>query len=209
MKLERPLDSNEIRVLGCLLEKQQITPDVYPLTLNALRAAANQSTNRDPVMSLDDDAIEEALSHLQEIGLVWKVIGGRAIRWDHNLDGRWLLTPESKALVTLLLLRGPQTPGELRARSERMARFESVSAVESLLSDLSGGDEPLARELPRKPGQKEGRWAIVVGDLGTTSESGALPPDRASLGERLSRVEAELESLRTELQELRQRLGDR
>ncbi|MBW3670590.1 MAG: YceH family protein, partial [Acidobacteria bacterium] len=133
MKIERPLDEIEIRVLGSLLEKQQSTPDYYPLSLSSLRSACNQSTSREPVMDLDDSRIKSAVDRLQELGLVWRVHGSRADKYEHNVDRKWEVSPEMKAILTLLMLRGPQTPGELRSRSDRLHPFPSVSEVEAVL----------------------------------------------------------------------------
>src|SRR5207249_12110414 len=122
---DRPLDPTEIRILGSLMEKQLATPEYYPLTINALVAACNQKSNREPVMELAESDVQRALDRLQDEKLVWKVMGGRAVRYDHNLDTQWQLDRRSKALLTLLFLRGPQTPGELRGRSDRLHEFES------------------------------------------------------------------------------------
>src|SRR5476651_1158286 len=119
----RPLDPAEIRILGSLLEKQLNTPEYYPLTLNALVAACNQKSNRDPVMELGDGEVESALMRLQDEKLVWRVLGGRSVRFDHNLPSMWHIDPADRALLTLLFLRGPQTPGELRGRSDRLYAF--------------------------------------------------------------------------------------
>src|ERR1041385_6979460 len=129
-RLPRELDPVEIRVLGALMEKQLSTPEYYPLTLNALVAATNQKSNRDPVMELSEEEIERALNRLQDEKLVWRVMGGRAVRFDHNLDREWQLDRRSKALLTLLFLRGAQTAGELRGRSDRLHEFESIGEVE-------------------------------------------------------------------------------
>src|SRR6266511_4680053 len=128
--LDLHLDAAERRVLGSLLEKDITTPDYYPLTLNALVAACNQKSNREPVMELAESDVQRALDRLQDEKLVWKVMGGRAVRYDHNLDGQWQLDRRSKAMLTLLFLRGPQTPGELRGRSDRLHQFESIAEVE-------------------------------------------------------------------------------
>src|SRR5258708_39289034 len=120
----RELDPIELRVLGCLMEKQLSTPEYYPLTLNALVAATNQKSNREPVMDLKDADVQRALDRLQEEKLVWRVMGGRAVRYDHNLDALWHISRKEKALLTLLFLRGPQTPGELRGRSDRLNAFD-------------------------------------------------------------------------------------
>lgn len=209
MFLERALDDVEIRALGSLLEKQLATPEYYPLTLNALVAACNQKSNRDPVMELTEADVRGAVERLQELQLVWEIHGGRAFRYDHRLDGRWGLTQATKALLTLLLLRGPQTPGELRGRSERLCAFATVEAVEGELRYLSQGDESLVRELPRRPGQKESRWMHLVGSAIVPDEEDAAPPPRAadSLGARVDRLERELEDLRNQLRELRASLG--
>src|SRR6185369_16902031 len=120
------LKETEVRVLGCLIEKQLSTPEYYPLTLNALLAACNQKSNREPVMELAEDDVQRALDRLQDEKLVWRVMGGRAVRFDHNLDKVWHLKPAEKGILTLLFLRGPQTSGELRGRSDRLHKFESV-----------------------------------------------------------------------------------
>src|SRR5881628_1944101 len=126
----RELDAIEIRILGSLAEKQMATPEYYPLTLNALVAACNQKSNREPVMELGESEIQRTLDRLQDEKLVWKVLGGRAVRWDHNVDTTWQLDRATKAIVTLLFLRGPQTAGELRGRSDRLHAFDSVAEVE-------------------------------------------------------------------------------
>jgi uncharacterized protein YceH (UPF0502 family) len=150
----RELDALELRVLGCLMEKQLATPEYYPLTLNALVAACNQKSNREPVMELSESDTQRALDRLQDEKLVWKVMGGRAVRYDHNLDTQWQLDRRSKALLTLLFLRGPQTPGELRGRSDRLHEFESIAEVEETLRWMATAPSPFARELARRPGQK-------------------------------------------------------
>lgn len=209
MFLDRPLDPVEIRVLGSLLEKQLATPEYYPLTSNALVAACNQKSNREPVLELSEDEVRGALARLQELQLVWEIHGGRVHRYDHRLDGRWGLTPATKAVLTLLLLRGPQTPGELRGRSERLFAFGSVEAVEEELRYLSRGDEPLVRELPRRPGQKESRWTHLVGEQTPVVADTAPPANRTaeSLTGRIERLEREIEELREQLREVRAGLG--
>ena len=176
MRLPRELDPVEIRILGALLEKEQTTPDYYPLTLNALVAACGQKSNRHPVMPLAADDVIAALDRLHEEVMVWPVQGARSDRWRHSLDRRWELEDAGKAIITLLLLRGPQTPGELRGRSERLHPFRSTHEVEAALLELSQGDEPLVVCLQRRPGQKEARWAHLVGG----APSDELLPDPAS-----------------------------
>src|SRR5258705_11176769 len=122
-RVPRTLDPVEVRILGALMEKQLTTPEYYPLTLNALVAAANQKSNREPVMDLTEQEIERALNRLQDEKLVWRVMGGRAVRFDHNVDTVWHLQRREKALMTLLFLPGPQTAGGLRGRSDRLPTF--------------------------------------------------------------------------------------
>ncbi len=172
-RLPRPLDDAEIRVLGSLLEKEQTTPELYPLTVNALIQACNQRTARDPVMSMSEGAVHSALRQLLADGLVQRTEGARVTRWRQHLDIRWELDPGRKSVMTLLLLRGAQTPGELRSRSERMHPFASVAELEDALLSLSQPPEPLVKEVPRAPGQKETRWFHLVG---LTSEEPMLTP---------------------------------
>jgi uncharacterized protein len=162
-RIPRPLDAPETRVLGALLEKEQTTPEIYPLTVNALIQACNQKTARDPVMELSEGAIHVALRALAHDGLVARTEGARVTRWRHVLDARWELTPAAKAVMTLLLLRGPQTPGELRGRGERLHPTGSIGELEDTLGSLAAPPDPLIRELPRTPGQKEARWVHLVG----------------------------------------------
>ncbi len=202
-RIARPLEATECRVLGSLLEKQQAVPDSYPMTLPALVTACNQKTNREPVLELDEAEVAEALKSLFRDVLVWRREGGRAVRWEQNVERRWKVSPAGKALMTLLLLRGAQTPGELRGRSERLFAFGLVAEVEAALVELAAGDEPLVRQLPREPGQKESRWIHLLGDesvfeLGSSSASSA--GDRPySLAERVATLEARLEQLESRL----------
>ena len=169
-RIPRRLDPVEIRVLGSLLEKEQTTPEAYPLSLNALVAACGQQTNREPVMRLSAREVSAALERLRQDVLVWRTEGARVDRWKQSVERRWDLDPAAKALLTVLFLRGPQTSGQLRQRSERLHAFASLTAVEELLARLAASDEPLLRELPRAPGQKERRWAHL---LGTPPEASA------------------------------------
>src|SRR5438874_6159297 len=150
---DRQLDAIEIRILGSLIEKQLATPEYYPLTLNALVAACNQKSSREPVMELSENDVQRALDRLQDEKLVWKVLGGRATRYDHNLDATWQLDRAAKAVLGLLFLRGAQTAGEIRTRSDRMHEFGAIDDVEATLQHLA----PLVQEIPRRPGQKEAR----------------------------------------------------
>lgn len=209
MKLPRPLDAVEVRVLGCLLEKEQATPEYYPLTLNALVAACNQRSSREPVMELEPAEVSAALDRLHAEVMVWPLPGERVPRFRHALD-RWGLDPGTRAVITLLLLRGPQTPGELKTRSERLHAFASTDDVQAALEQLTSGEEPLVAQLGRRPGQKESRWAHLVSgtpveEVASISASAAVArptatADRlAELEERVARLETELERLRNDL----------
>lgn len=210
-RLPRTLDAVEIRVLGSLMEKQMSTPEYYPLTSNALVAAANQKSNREPVMELSENEIEAALNRLQDERLAWKVMGGRATRWDHNLDKAWHLTRREKAVLTLLFLRGPQTAGELRGRSDRLEKFESIAEVEDVLRDMAAHSEPLVVKMARRPGQKEERWAHTAGgavaepaETPVSSETQTIEP----LSVRVARLEEKVASLESVLSNLRAKLGE-
>jgi hypothetical protein len=224
MSRTRKLDTIEIRVLGALLEKEQTTPEQYPLTINAVIAACNQKTNRDPVTELTETQVVEALDRLREDVLTWRTQGARVERWQHSLDRRWELDKKSKAIMTLLLLRGPQTAGELRPRSERMADFESVEEVEQTLRKMAAGFDALVAELPRQPGQRETRWTHLESAEGTNpgelaasvavapSPVVARPPDvgpagrRTPYDERLERLETGIEDLRSTVATLQEQL---
>jgi uncharacterized protein YceH (UPF0502 family) len=207
----RELDPLELRVLGALMEKQLSTPEYYPLTLNALVAACNQKSNREPVMELSESDVQRALDRLQDEKLVWKVMGGRAVRYDHNLDAQWQLDRRSKALLTLLFLRGPQTAGELRGRSDRLHEFESIAEVEETLQWMATPPSPFARELPRRPGQKESRWTHLLGGaIADASEPEPARHDAAGepLSARVARLEEQLAKVVNELRELKAKLGE-
>jgi uncharacterized protein YceH (UPF0502 family) len=195
------------------MEKQLSTPEYYPLTLNALLAAANQKSNREPVMELGDAEIQRALDRLQDEKLVWKVLGGRAVRYDHNLDPVWHLNRKEKALLTLLFLRGPQTAGELRGRSDRLQQFDTVAEVEEVLRDMAAHSEPLVKQLPRRPGQKEERWAhlaggAVVEDVFSAAAAEPSEPRGEPLSARVLRLEEQVATLSAELRELKSKLGE-
>jgi uncharacterized protein YceH (UPF0502 family) len=199
MRLPRELDAVEIRVLGCLLEKEQTTPDAYPLSVNALVGACNQKSNRDPVMALSEADVEATLDRLHAEVMVWPVEGARIRKWRHSLDRMWDLAPATRAVVTVLLLRGAQTAGEIRSRTERMHRFASTVEVEGALADLAAGDEPLTVHLAREPGQKEARWTHLVSGRpeAPTAVFEPAPPagGQAGLSQRLADLEARVERL--------------
>ncbi len=201
----------EARIMGSLAEKQLTTPQQYPLTINALVAACNQTSNRDPVVAYDDGIVEPALSSLREAGLLRLVHpshGRSATRYRQVLDERYGLDSKSLSIVAVLLLRGPQTIGELRARTERMADFAGFEDVESELDRLAEGDDPLVRRLPRRPGQKEERWAETLG--ATTSDPSVMTEflsepnrdDHLSVSD-----EDEVASLRADVNALRQEIS--
>lgn len=166
----------EARIIGSLAEKQLTTPQQYPLTLNALVLACNQTSNRDPVVAYDQETVEPALSSLKEAGLLRFVHPGKgasATRYRQVLDERLGLDAKSLSVLSVLLLRGPQTLGELRIRTERMADFDDLEQLERELVRLGEGAEPLVRRLARRPGQKEERWAQLL--TGETAESDPAP----------------------------------
>jgi uncharacterized protein YceH (UPF0502 family) len=210
-RLPRTLDPVEIRILGSLAEKQLSTPEYYPLTLNALVAACNQKSNREPVMETGESEVQRALDRLQDEKLVWRVLGGRATRWEHNLDANLQLDRPAKAVLTLLFLRGPQTPGELRGRSDRLHAFETIQEVEDTLRHL----DPIVRELPRRPGQKEARWYHTLSgappEANVVTALSASPGPREDTGqplsERVQQLEEQVAQLTSELRDLRDKLG--
>jgi uncharacterized protein YceH (UPF0502 family) len=216
------LNSVETRVLGALVEKDITTPDYYPLSLNALVNACNQKNNRDPVMTLDEAAVREALDDLHNKNLAGSASGAdsRVTKYEHRLQEMFNFTRGETAILCVLLLRGPQTPGELRARTERMHRFEDLTEVQSSLQRLLQRDPPLARVLPRQPGTKESRYMhLLSGDmkhLGTADASMAQAPSPAypvtsaaipsTDRDRITHLEDEVATLREEVTNLKQLL---
>ena len=194
-------DAVEVRVLGCLVEKQRTTPDQYPLSLNALRLACNQATNREPVADYDEAEIRAALDRLSRRGWVRLASGpgSRVAKYRHLLDEALGRVPSQIALLAVLMLRGPQTPGELKQRVERLYPYGSIEDVESALQALA--DAELAERLPRRPGQSQDRWRQLLGSDGETPEA-AVSPDvahetvtRSSLEERVARLEEQVAAL--------------
>jgi len=226
------LSPEEGRVIGSLIEKQLTTPQQYPLTMNSLVLACNQSSNRDPVVEFDERTVDDALTSLKSAGLVRFVHpshGRSVIRYRQVLDEQLALGDTELALLGVLLLRGPQTAGELRARTERMARFEGMAAVDSELERLAHRPDPLIRKLARRPGQKEERWVqLLTGDdlaalapslapVGGEGYLGGAAGDRENLtggsamGDspgRLAALEEEVVELRDEVKQLRSDLDD-
>ena len=214
MRTIRELDATEIRALGALMEKEQATPDYYPMTVNAVIAACNQKSNREPVTGLSETEVVEALERLRKDVLAWRSDGARVERWSQSISRRLELDAPSKAILTLLMLRGPQTPGQLRSRSGRLHAFAELAEVEATLREMAAGDAPLAIELERRPGTKESRWAHWLG--AQPEEEPAAPAARTAavrpavdpaLSERLEAVEGRVEELARELARLREELG--
>ena len=208
------LSDVEARVLGALIEKDITTPDYYPLSLNALVNACNQKNNRDPVMNLDESAVRDALASLQEERLAGPAGGAdsRVTKYEHRLQEVFNFDRREIALVGVLLLRGPQTPGELRGRTERMYRFETLDDVESALQKLMNRQPPLARILPRQPGTKESRYMhLFSGDVAAEYPPAPVAsPPRISADHvetRISALENEISALRNEITDLRNELA--
>jgi uncharacterized protein len=225
--MSHDLTDPEVRVLGCLLEKQRMTPDAYPLTLNALRAACNQSTNRDPVVLYDESVLRDALARLghRRWTRLASYHGSRSSKYRHLLDEALGIRPDEQAVLAVLMLRGPQTPGELRQRTERIHHFASQEELDAAIEALA--DRDLVVRLERRPGQKEARYAHLLG--GDVAEAAAVvvapgpavetpmpmpapapPPLRADdpgRDERLARLEAEVAELRTTVEALKAELG--
>lgn len=208
-----PINDVEARIVGALIEKELTTPEYYPLTLNSLTNACNQKSNRDPVMLLEEDVIVRGLDRLRLKGFARQAAeGGRVPKYCHSLGES--LAPPELAILAELLLRGPQTLGELRNRGERMAAFADTGAVEETLGDLQRFEPPLVVLLPRQPGQKEQRYAhLLSGEPPLVSGDRQPPPEAARVrvmaeDERLAALEAELAVVREEVATLRQMMTD-
>jgi uncharacterized protein len=210
--MEFRLKETEVRVLGSLIEKDITTPEYYPLSLNALVNACNQKSNRDPVMQLDEDAVRDALEGLQQHRLAGPARGAdsRVTKYEQRLQEVFNFTRAEIAVLCVLLLRGPQTPGELRGRAERMHRFEALEDVQSALQRLMQREPPLAKVLPRQPGTKEARYAHLLG--GDVVEADAPLQASATVGrnsadaERIARLEEEVADLRRDVSEVKDQL---
>ena len=202
------LNDAELRVLGCLVEKELTTPDQYPLTLNSLISACNQKTNREPVVEFDESETEAALDSLRAKNLVYVFYGstGRVPKYKHMLPTYYDLEPSETAVVTVLMLRGPQTPGELNQRTGRLYEFEGLGEVNETLDSLASRDEPVVRKLGRLPGQKEVRYVhlLAENEFDETSVPAAPRPSRGSvLEEEVERLSRELAELREEFEKFR------
>ena len=216
MTLPRPLTPIELRVLGTLLEKARTVPDTYPLSLNLVVTGCNQKTSREPVMNVSEAQVQETLDDLKALSLAIESHGSRVAKYEHNLQRVLQIPDQSAVLLGLLMLRGPQTAGELRINAERWYRFADISSVEAFLDELQersaekGG--PLVVQLPRAPGAREQRWAhLLCGPVDTSAShapaggSGASPSP--ALQARVDALEAEVASLRNTVQRLCAELG--
>jgi uncharacterized protein len=218
------LDPIQLRVLGSLIEKEITTPENYPLSLNALINACNQRSSRDPVLDLTEEEVRQALHSLEDVSLVTPVRDARVPKYEHRIRTVLNLRRDETAVLCLLMLRGPQTPGELRSRADRLFTFDDLGAVQSTLERLatrtvadaaSNETGPLTVILPRQPGSREARYAHLLGDppalesthySGTTVETSRPRVSDPSTTERLARMEAEIASLTAAVQELRVRI---
>ncbi|QRM21051.1 DUF480 domain-containing protein [Dechloromonas sp. TW-R-39-2] len=205
MSLLPTLSPIESRILGTLVEKQRTVPDTYPLSLNALVAGCNQKTSRSPVMEVSEAEALAAVDRLKEHQLVHEVSGSRVVRFAHNLEKQLGIPTQASALLTVLLLRGPQTAGELRLNCERLHKFADISSVEAFLDELAcrPEGEMLVIELPRLPGARENRWMhLLGGELLIDAPAHAVPVGASgaaieALTERVATLEAELAALRS------------
>lgn len=206
----------ETRVLGVLAEKQRTVPDAYPLTLNALVAGCNQKSSRDPVIEASEAEVQAALDRLRGLSLIVESSGGRVLRYAHNIERVLRIPPQSTALLAILMLRGPQTAGELRINCERLHRFADISSVESFLAELSErAAGALVKELPRQPGARENRWTHLLSGVPAVEAAPASAPaggdvttgEIAALKANVARLEAEVGELRAALARLCAELG--
>ncbi len=210
----------ETRVLGVLVEKQRTVPDIYPLSLNALVAGCSQKTSRDPVLSVTEAEVQAIVDRLKSLSLVEESSGGRVMRYAHNIERVLDVPSQAVALLVTLMLRGPQTVGELRINSDRLHRFADGSAVEAFLHELAGrGAGALVAELPRQPGARENRWTHLLSGAPSTATlpaaapqpgagSVAAPAELAALKESVRRLEDELDALKREVTMLREEVSN-
>ena len=208
----KPLTEAEARVLGSLVEKDTTTPEYYPLSLNALINACNQKNNRDPVMSLDESAVRQALEALQSENLAGpsRSADSRVTKYEHRLQEVFNFSRGETAILCVLLLRGAQTPGELRGRTERMHRFEGLDDVQSKLQRLMQREPPIVKVLPRQPGTKEARYMhLLSGDISPASdapETTAAILASADDSEAMARLQGEVDELRKEVNDLKEQV---
>ena len=213
------LDANEVRVLGALIEKEITTPEYYPLSLNALLNACNQKSSREPVMQLDEVTVRRALSHLEELELVRQVYDSRVPKFEHQARSRLDVRRPEIAVLCLLMLRGPQTPGELRNRSDRLYTFDDIASVQSTLERLAREPAaedsaqrreqgPLVTLLPRQPGEKEARYAhLLSGPVEVARREVVAAAPAGSSPDRLAQLEGQVAALREELASALERIS--
>jgi uncharacterized protein YceH (UPF0502 family) len=207
------LEAAELRVLGSLMEKAKTTPDYYPMTINGLTAACNQKTSRKPVVQYDEEIVVQTLNTLKRRGLISTATGGsiRATKYKHNFAIVFPLIPSELAIMCLLMLRGPQTPGELNTNSGRLWEFDSIEEVQEVLEKLAGGDMPYVVQLPKRPGQKEARYAhLLAGEPEVSDDDDDDQPTgghRSALEARLAKVEHELAELKEAFDKLMKELS--
>jgi uncharacterized protein len=210
-----PLTDVEVRVLGSLIEKESVTPDNYPLSLNALTAACNQLSNREPVMQLDENAVKHAVNSLRQQSLVRAIqpSDSRVMKFQHLATDKWSLDPGPRAALCVLMVRGAQTVGEIKGRTGRLAEFASLAEVEGAVNELVS--RGLAAQLPRRPGQKEARYAHLLSGAPVETE-GQQPPDdshvRAPRGEggsgaAIENLQRQIDELRAAFEEFRKQFG--
>jgi len=213
MLYHRPVDillnEVEVRVLGALVEKEITTPDYYPLSLNALVNACNQKSNREPVMDLEENTVRDALLSLQEMRLAGPASGAdsRVTKYEHRLES-FNFSRREAAILCVLLLRGPQTPGELRGRTERMYRFEDLEQVQASLHQLMEREPPLAAMLPRQPGTKEARYAhLLAGPVDSLTQAATPASIVHADNDRMTQVEDQVRALQLEIEQLKQQFA--
>lgn len=213
-----PLSLLETRILGVLAEKQRTVPDTYPLSLNALVAGCNQKTSRDPVMEVSEAEVSVALDALRGHSLVIESSGSRVPRYSHNIERVLQVPSQSVAILTILMLRGPQTAGELRINCERLHRFADISAVEAFLNELAERSAgALVQELPRQPGMRENRWMHLLSgapsedqlraSVGRADEGSQAAPEMQIMQQRIAGLEGEVARLQDQLARLAEALG--
>jgi len=221
IQLNQVLNQLEVRVLGSLMEKETTTPDYYPLSLNALVNACNQKSNRDPVMDVNESAVREALYSLGDKGLAGTVSSAdsRVAKYEHRMQEVFNFTRRESAIICVLMLRGPQTPGELRGRTERMFRFDDLADIQSTLQRLAQHDPPLAKMLARQPGTKEARYVhLLAGDaeawdaaqssVVAASDMSAGSGQISALEDAVARLEQEVAALKKEFTDFRKQFEE-
>ena len=205
--MEFNLTDTQVRVLGCLIEKEMATPDYYPLSLNALVNACNQKSNRDPVVSYGEATVLDALAGLLEQNWIGKTDVGRVAKYEQLLTGKFNMIAGEAAALCVMLLRGPQTAGEIRGRTDRLCRFSSLEEVAETIAGLE--EMQLARKLPKMPGRKEPRFTHLLSGMPDIPDSGAVAaiPEHAgaeSTNERIEKIEADISGIREELENLKE-----